>query len=459
VAITINHNIMALNASRNLQSGFRSLSSAVRRLSSGLRIATAADDPAGLAVSELMRSDIAALQQGVRNANDAVSMIQVADGALQVIDEKLIRMRELAEQAATGTYNSDQRLMLHSEFIAMRSEIERIAQETEFNDIKLLNTTENVKIHFGTQNDCSEDYYYINRQMATINQYGLGLYYEQNGNISRIDEVFTNGEVKTGESLGSLDYLLIPQGATDITIHINHLAFGLNDANMQLFTRDGVHLAGTTVGGNDWSSEGVNNEADLNSMVVVEGNGFSADATYDGSQLNGTGADVASYVGASPYNQSSYNGMNIGYSGEDGGPFADEYLHIDEATEDLIFLALGNVNYNVDVSWGSMPTSQSVSLSTQQGAQEALSTIRDAIVTKDNIRADLGATQNRLQNTMSNLQIQAENLQAAESRIRDTDVAVEMTKFVRGQILTQASTAMLAQANSLPRMALQLLGG
>ncbi len=456
MAIIINHNLMALNASRNLQSGFRSLSSSVRRLSSGLRIGTAADDPAGLAVSELMRSDISALKQGVRNANDAISMIQVADGALQVIDEKLIRMRELAEQAATGTYNSDQRLMLHSEFIAMRSEIERIAQETEFNDIKLLNTNDDVKIHFGPQNDSSEDYYYVNRQMATIDQNGLGLHYVDNAYIQRIDELFSNGEIKGGQTTPPATYVLIPKGATDVDIHISGL-FVL-DATMQLFTRDGAHLAGK------FSDLGVADAAEANTTIVTEQNGFAADATYDGSQVNGTGSDVPVYNGTAPYNQFTAGGMTIGYSGEDTAiPTRNDYLHIEEATEDLIFvvtkaaIALGS--YSAEVSWGSMPTSQSVSLSTQQGAQQALGALRDAIVTKDNIRADLGATQNRLQNTVSNLQIQAENLQAAESRIRDTDVAVEMTEFVRGQILTQASTAMLAQANSLPRMALQLLGG
>ena len=447
---------MALNANRNLQSGFRSLTSSVRRLSSGLRIATSADDPAGLAVSELMRSDISALKQGVRNANDAISMIQVADGALQVIDEKLIRMRELAEQAATGTYNSDQRLMLHSEFIAMRSEIERIAQETEFNDIKLLNTSDDVKIHFGPQNDSSEDYYYINRQMATIDQNGLGLHYVANAYAQRIDALFGNGEIKAGQPNATSTYMLIPKGATDVDIHVSNLF--VFDATMQLFTRDGVHLAGK------FGDLGVADEAEANTTVVTEQHGFAADATYDGSQVNGTGNDVAVYNGTAPYNQFTAGGMSIGYSGEDTAiPNRNDYLHIDEATEDLIFFVtgagLGVGTHTIEVSWGGMPTSQSTSLSTQQGAQEALATIKDAIVTKDNIRADLGATQNRLQNTVSNLQIQAENLQAAESRIRDTDVAMEMTEFVRGQILAQASTAMLAQANSLPRIALQLLGG
>jgi flagellin len=299
MSLVINHNLMAMNAARNLSNSYSSLAASTRKLSSGLRVGTAADDAAGLAIRELMRADIAALNQGVRNANDAISLIQTADGALGVIDEKLIRMKELAEQAATGTYDSVQRLIIDSEYQQMASEITRIANATDFNGIKLLdgslsgthvgngtggdglNSTGELKIHFGSLNDSAEDYYYIQIGSATASSLGIG-----------------NQSVETDP------------------------------------------------------------------------------------------------------------GHNI---------------------------------------------------STQQNAQEALVAIQDAIVSKDNIRAHLGALQNRFENTISNLQIQAENLQAAESRISDVDVAEEMTNFVRNQILTQAAVAMLSQANSLPQMALSLM--
>ncbi len=135
---TINNNLMAANVANNLNAHYGRLVTSVQRLSSGLRINSSADDAAGLAIRELMRADVAALNQGVRNANDAISLIQVADGALGIIDEKLIRMKELAEQAATGTYNSDQRLMINSEFQAMGAEIDRIAFATNFNGQYLL---------------------------------------------------------------------------------------------------------------------------------------------------------------------------------------------------------------------------------------------------------------------------------------------------------------------------------
>jgi len=297
MSLVINNNLMAMNASRNLGSHFSALETSTRRLSSGLRISQASDDAAGLAVRELMRADVTALQQGIRNANDAISLIQTADGALGVIDEKLIRMKELAMQASTGTYNSDQRLIIDSEYQAMASEITRIANSTDFNGIYLLNgnlsgtshsgaglvSTGKLKVHFGTGNDSSEDYYYIQIDTSTASALGVGL----------------------GAASGS-------------------------------------------------------------------------------------------------------NGRSI---------------------------------------------------STQALAQQSLDVLQDAIVSKDKIRANLGALQNRLENTVSVLEIQAENVQAAESRISDVDVATEMTEFVKNQILTQAAVSMLSQANSLPRMALSLIGG
>ena len=293
----INNNSMATNVTNNLTSHYSNLATSTQRLSTGLRVNSAADDAAGLAIRELMRTDIKALQQGVRNANDAISLIQTADGALGIIDEKLTRMKELAEQASTGTYDSTQRLMIESEYQAMASEITRIANATDFNGIHLLDgnlssdthdgstitSTGKLKVHFGTANDSAEDYYYIQIGTSTASALGVG------------------NETTAGRA-----------GAT---------------------------------------------------------------------------------------------------------------------------------------------------ISTQEAAQKALVAITNAVVSKDKIRAHLGALQNRLENTVSNLTTQAENLQAAESRISDVDVATEMTQFVRNQILTQSSVAMLSQANSMPKMAMQLIQG
>jgi len=380
MSLVINHNLMAQNATRNLSTAYGALATSTRRLSSGLRISTAADDAAGLAVRELMRADIAALNQGVRNANDAISLIQTADGALGVIDEKLIRMKELAEQAATGTYTSDQRIIIDSEYQAMASEITRIANATDFNGIYLLNgnlsgsthdgsamaSTGKLKVHFGTANDSAEDYYYI--QIGCCTASALGFH--------------------GSNSITKADY-----------IANNNLVFLSNDvlAMCTAFT-----TSPASVQSQFDSSQYSDMYTDPNSSYVYL---FATDNSGDTHVIKG------------------YNSGTYGY--------------------------VSDTNLNEGAS---------SSISTQALAQQALITVKNAIISKDKIRANLGALQNRLENTITNLEIQAENLQAAESQISDVDVATEMTEFVRQQILTQAAVAMLSQANSLPRMALQLMG-
>ena len=391
MALVINHNLMAMNSARNLSDHYGALSTSTQRLSSGLRINSAADDAAGLAVRELMRSDISTMNQGIRNANDAISMIQTADGALQVIDEKLIRMKELAEQAATGTYTSDQRIIIDSEYQAMANEITRIANSTDFNGVYLLNgnlsssvhdgsgltSTGKLKVHFGTSNDSSEDYYFI--QISNCTAEALGLKDGTNGGVSRETMIQANID---SQSLIDAGYDLTLQNVLD-----------------------------------NWSG--------IPSYWTTDFDANQSSDTY----LSPVGSVKTWFF----TNNDGSLWQLIGY---DSGSFAGDSL-------------IGT------------PTQSSTgkSISTQQGAQEALLTIRDAIIYKDKIRANLGAMQNRLENTVSNLQIQAENLQAAESQISDTDVAQEMTSFVKEQILSQSAVAMLAQANSLPKMALQIITG
>ena len=330
--LTINNNLMSLNAARNFNSSYSDLSISTQRLSSGMRINSSSDDAAGLAVSELMRAEISALNQGVRNAQDAQSLLQTADGALAVIDEKLIRMKELAEQSATGTYTSVQRQIMNNEFYAMRSEITRIANSTRFNGVQLLtgelsgngdstatglarDLNTGLKVHFGPTNTKAEDYYFV--QIGNSTHYGLGL-------TSQADTATGAG----GETV--YDYSV-------------------------------------------WSGFGDVEDSEAEKIAAVDG----------------------------------------------------EQFHI---------LSQGN-------------------------AQIALEAINAAIATKDGIRASIGSYINRLSNTISQLSIQAENIQAAESRIRDADIATEMTNFVNSQIKSQAAIAMLSQANMIPQMALSLIGG
>jgi flagellin len=514
---------------------YSTIARSVERLSSGLRVNKSADDAAGLSIRELMRENIASLYQGIRNANDAVSMIQTADGALAVIDEKLIRMKELAMQAATGTYTAEQREMIDNEFQAMADEINRIAAATDFNGIKLLDgslagdhdgsgltSTGELKVHFGTDNDSAEDYYYLT--MSDASTRGLGLVGGLGGPIwggveplsdrlksvqqpADIDDYRELTFITSGAGEGfETDTLvsIIPKGTKGLLIHINLLGTTINDS-LELFTRDGTHLAGTSLSyTDDWDGGGMfggttSSIADMNTFVLTEANGFSARATYNTTYLNGSAdpahtanldanGNITTYttnVGAA--NTFTYNGMTIGYSGDstlDPGnltfpfptlPLSNEYLYIDEAKEDLILLIVGGSLVGMAGFWNSMPSrsasgggsgttdmvggDQAISIKRQEWAQEALDKIDEAVRRKDDMRAYLGAMQHRLENTISNLQIQAENIQAAESRISDVDVAAEMTEFTRGMILAEASVAMLAQANSMPRIALSLING
>ena len=541
--VSLNTNMLAANTAGNLKNSYSRLATSVERLSSGLRVNSADDDAAGLAIRELMRADIAALQQGVRNANDAISMIQVADGALAVIDEKLIRMKELAEQAATGTYDSTQRLMIDSEFKAMAEEIDRIAKATDFNGIKLLDgsregehdgsvleATGRLKIHFGSGNDSAEDYYYVSIGDCTLS--GLGLreheVFDLGGQDTHNNTAITGqGDASNNDSfqnpaLNDYSYtaplhyttdnlvqiqdiipnqgtwyttanstqfsqnfmFVIPKGAKSITINMYGSYSGgkyPGDNDIQLFTNSGIHLAGTPL--DDISFDiwnGIDNSISGNSNQL----GFTSS---DETQLNDGGGKYDPT--GKNLNYTSYNGMNIGYSGDsdryDANPnngipdtWEDyETLTIDEVTEDLIVWFPGILScgvkaywdpasvptpnpvnpFNPDLPGGVKPTGDIISIDTQDKAQQALERIDNSIVIKDKVRANLGATQNRLENTVTNLTVQAENLQAAEARISDADVGIEMMLFVRNQILTQAGVAMLSQANSLPQMMVGLL--
>ena len=486
---SIRNNLLAVNASLHLKAHYNELATSVRRLSTGLRVERAADDAAGLAIRELMRADVAALGQGMRNVNDAISLIQTADGALAVIDEKLIRMKELAEQAATGTYSSTQRLIIDSEFQQMASEIDRIAKATDFNGVKLLDgslsgphdgsqleATGALKIHFGTANDSAEDYYYVEIGDCTLAGLGLrdgngavgggggGGGGQGYGGVPILSDRVQNG-VEQQFNSGIIPFI-IPAGTKGVTILLND-AVARDD--IQLFTRDGKHLAGTrptSAGGAGWPAGTTENS------FINKANGFNDTAAYDRSNLNGTGNNLT----YSPSSQLfSYNGMSIGYTGDGHNYWPISYtenLTIDETTEDLILLITGSGFFNITASWTAMPTAGGggdfvpgdpngdiMSIKTQELAQQGLERIDKAIARKDQIRAHLGAVQNRLENTVTNLNIQAENLQNAESRISDVDVATEMTTFVRNQVLTQSASSMLAQANSFPHMLMELIGG
>ena len=502
MSLVVNHNMMAANVARNLNAHYSNLSTSTQRLSTGMRINSAADDAAGLAISELQRADIAALQQGARNANDAISLIQTADGAMGVIDEKLIRMKELAEQAATGTYDSTQRLMIESEYQQMASEITRIANATDFNGTKLLDgtlsgvhdgsqmtSTGALKVHFGTGNDSAEDYYYIEIGDVTAQALGLGSASTYNEDRDRIIAEYKTqleksmkgwdrGNAWQKSAYDQIDDLVADfteklyavenimngnaqGGATDATLADAWNA--LSEQEKQFYGRglpsdnmppdadqyaamsdsdkQKVLYAYTRALVNSWS-DGDPQRLDADGNIDPAG---TIDATVDSFGDNG-GTDLSLTDITTVLDEVERVGNTmVPAVGTDARA----------ATSAAIYDALHAMSVGLETKWDAAGRT----IATQEDAQLALTAINNAIIEKDKVRAHLGAIQNRLENTITNLNVQAENLQAAESRIRDVDVATEMTEFTRQQILTQTAVAMLSQANSLPQMAMQLVGG
>ena len=533
MALAINHNLMASNVANSLNNHYSQLATSTERLSTGLRINSAADDAAGLAIRELMRADIAALHQGARNANDAISMIQTADAALGIIDEKLIRMKELAEQAATGTYDSTQRLMISSEFKQMADEIDRIANATDFNGIHLLNgnlqgahngqgitPTGAMKIHFGTGNDAAEDYYYVEIPKATIN--GL---FEQEGDSDSITIIETktvtenlvipalttglqngtwtqnaddsnkwdfnlvvdNKVAGTGENawLTGLDRYYLPAGFENLHIDSRNAGMYYHKPHVTLFGKDGTQLTGYALddpyAATWWNglteddiikfNQAFYNNASLDASHVINQTGETY--TYSGITLTML-SDQSENAGLEQIFiptklQDAADEFVFMIGGHANGVCNNYYLHIwaegiDDSTKTDLQSKISEVISPEETIQGATYTIEIehyipvMNLDTQDRAQRMLEKIDNAIVNKDKIRAHLGALQNRLENTITNITTQAENLQASESRISDIDVATEMTNFVRSQILTQSAVAMLSQANSLPQMAMQLIG-
>ena len=544
MSLVINNNSLASRTASGLSTSYAQLAKSTQRLSSGLRINSAADDAAGLAIRELMRSDITAMKQGIRNANDAISMLQTTDGALAIIDEKLIRMKELAEQAATGTYNSVQRAMIDSEFQQMASEIDRIARATDFNGIKLLDgnysttstastqgtatstdgtTTYDINTPIDLENGTSSRTAQATALEPVINS-GSDLISPENYEGTTTVTVTNTNTVNRTTSLGNVTISVEVTGSTtglpdNLDVYYNGSTWAIATAgytetsdiddynNIANYYMTGTNAIYLNIGGNSHASiyltasnlsnvTGYNNAVNV-PLVTGEIPQYNYKITYaNGSTLEGIVGETGSAITNTWSNNSaeftidlgngneisqtvSLSGTRNAYtiknftitlnvakqsSSDSGG--SDSTSVSEDIPDNVVKIHFGSGNDSAEdyyyINKSDATTSglglSGVSIETQENAQKALVTIKDAIVKKDNIRAYYGAMQNRLENTMSNLTTQSENLQTAESRISDIDIAKEMTNFVKNQILTQAAVAMLSQANVMPQMAMRLIG-
>ena len=398
----IQHNIAALNSYRQLSGNNSAVSKNLEKLSSGYKINRAGDDAAGLAISEKMRAQITGLETAQKNANDGISLVQTAEGALTEVHSMLNRMVELADQSANGTYDDKtDRANLQKEVKSLLDEIDRIADSTNFNGINLLD---------GSLGG------------ATV----AGFTAKTNG-IQNITVSGGNAAIET---------------AAGNTVKAG-IQYSLTEAGVLTVGAKG----GNTIDGVTWSA--------AQNVDKTKGGTYTFEAIVDRTKAKAQDADL-------------YEGMKITITVDAavaGGNFtATAETDADLAASKGLTLQIGDTadDFNqLKVEVGSMKAKSldiaDVDISSQAGAQKAVNKIKDAINSVSSTRGDLGAIQNRLEHTISNLSVTTENMTAAESRIRDTDMAKEMMSYTKNNILVQASQAMLAQANQIPQGVLQLL--
>ena len=398
----IQHNIAALNSYRNLTGNNNAVSKNLEKLSSGYRINRAGDDAAGLAISEKMRAQITGLNTAQKNAQDGVSLVQTAEGALTEVHSMLNRMVELADQSANGTYdNPVDRANLQKEIASLKDEIDRIADSTNFNGINLLDgslstSTTTTLSGVATTTDAAVDLKFTFAEQFKGNNINVKLEHEATGTDAIKASVGADGKIT------------LKMDATK-----NHSASAIKEALAKANTKALTE------------KEDI---AKMNSLLA------SATVTGAGTTALANGNAFAGTATTTPPKGKSLT-LQIGDTSKDFNQMA-------VSVGDMHGEALGIAD---------------IDISTQVGAQTAVDKIKSAINSVSSTRGDLGAIQNRLEHTINNLSVTAENMTAAESRIRDVDMANEMMAYTKNNILVQSSQAMLAQANQLPQGVLQLL--
>ena len=398
----IQHNIMAMNAYRNYTNNTSALSKNLEKLSSGYKINRAGDDAAGLAISEKMRAQITGLDKAQDNAKDGISLVQTAEGALTEVHDMLNRMYELAEQSANGTYESGtDRVQLQKEVNQLRSEINRISDSANFNGIKLLDG-----------------------KMAGYT-----------------DATSTGLTIKPGA------------GGSAMTVKLNLAGFAVGDK----VSEDGGTIS-VSLGGKSYDVAVTKGMTDEQFATALK-------AAYDAAgdnQLDGPGGKFTMAVANKT--EVTLTAAGNGKDADAEAMFGTNFTTSAKEGVGGLVLQIGDTSDSWNQLYVSVKNTNAAAIgiadldiSTQDGAAAALDTIKSAINYVSDIRGTLGATQNRLDHTINNLSVMEENIQDAESTIRDTDVADEMMAYTKNNILIQSAQAMLAQANQVPQGVLQLL--
>jgi flagellin len=492
----VNTNISSLNAQRSLYGTQNNMQKSLEKLSSGYRINKAADDAAGLAITEKMKGQINGLNQAVRNAQSAISLIQTAEGALSETHSILQRMRELAVQSASDTNTADDRSKLQAEVDQLSKEITRISNTTEFNTQNLLGGNFSSTFHIGANSGQN-----MKLQVGALDSFTLGVASSINtGGLSTSNTAQLTGVANFGEGLAVGNYSVLVTNKANASV----TAVTSTTTTASVGALTGSYTGRTDVATGSYQVEVLT----LNAQDRVATAQWSNDNGATWNVVSATGADTARVLDVG-------NGLTLTLSDHDS-TVGDEFTFGATAQKATLQLAdnagTGTIGNAVNVAYGDTSAAigdfgidqtitakfnlatltnsatngtqftvesvgssaatfngdgtmadeavaaAGISVKTQARADAAITTINNALEAVSAQRSTLGAMQNRLDHTINNLQASSENLTAAQSRIRDVDMAAEMSAFTKSQILSQAGVAMLAQANQVPQAVLKLLG-
>jgi flagellin len=458
MAISVITNTSSLNAQRNLSKSGEGLATSMQRLSSGMRINSAKYDAAGLQISNRLTSQINGLGVAQRNANDGISIAQTAEGAMSASTDILQRMRELALQSANGSNSNEDRAALQKEVGALQNELARISDTTSFGGRQLLNGdfgTAQFQVGASANETISVSLGDIGADNIGQNAVkGGGSVFDNAVDAAKVFSTSTAATVGLTGNLGNATIDVSSQNAQGTADAINGAATGIKAETSVTATITDLSSADAstvlTVGTDTFNLSDYNGSAtELTSALGKSGINATYDSTNNSVTINQTG--VAGIILAGDSNSTAK--LN-GQLGDNTGAVVNSQINL---TSSSTFTTSGSAEI-VTAGASALDKVSDVNLNTQVGAQDSLAVIDAALAGIDGQRADLGAVQNRFSYTISNLANIQENVSASRSRIQDTDFAVETAQMTKNQILQQAGTSILAQANQLPQAALSLIG-
>ena len=466
----INTNMASLNAQRNLNTSQSALTTSLQRLSSGMRINSAKDDAAGLAIVQRFGAQINGINVAARNANDAISLSQTAEGDLAQVSNNLQRMRELAVQSANGTNSSSDRTALNNESVALIAEIDRVASNSKFNGINLLDGTfTNQQFQVGA--DAGQTITIA--AIASARSSALGTYYSASVTSSAVSAAAISGGNVTLNGVAITDTISDGVSTAGDTFSAKAKATAINSTSATNVTatavtdRAGVAITPATLTGTI-TINGVTT-ASISTVGTAATDGASVTAAINA--ISAATGVTASYATATGVSLQAADGRNIVHSFT---TLSDTATGLAAATTTYGKLTLSSTGTSGITAGGTVAVIGSpattaatktgvavaaMDLTTVAGSTAAIASLDAALSAINSSRSNLGATQNRFSSVVASLQTTAENLTASRSRVQDTDFAAETANMTRNQVLQQAGMAMLAQANALPNQVLTLLRG